>query len=173
MNSLKALTVNTRLSALPWTRSRRSTGFTLIELMITVAIVAILATIAYPSYRNYVIRGQIVNATNALTALQANMERYYQDYRTYANVTTPTAFTSPCNAAATTLVFGNFQLSCSVAPTNTVYTLQAAGITGTTVAGFTYTIDQTGVQGSSVSSPAPSAWIKTCTTSWETKEGQC
>ena len=43
--------------------------------MITVAIVAILASIALPSYRDYILRGQLVDATNLLSAGRANMER--------------------------------------------------------------------------------------------------
>jgi len=101
--------------------SKKVHGFTLIELMVAVAIVAILSAIAYPSYRNYVLRGQLVNATNGLSSLQANMERYYQDNRTYMSTGT---FTSPCLTAAPV---GTFQLSCSAGPTATTFTLQALG----------------------------------------------
>ncbi len=150
---------------------RRLTGFTLIELMVTVAIVAILAAIAYPSYRNYVIRGQLVSATNGLSALRANMERFFQDNRTY--VTTGT-FVSPCTVAG--LTSGNFSLTCtgSGAPTATTYTLSATGQAGTNVAGFTFTVDQNNVQLTTVGSPAPSAFTAgspyNC---WLTKAGSC
>jgi prepilin-type N-terminal cleavage/methylation domain-containing protein len=150
-------------------RRRRPAGFTLIELMITVAIVAILATIAYPNYRNYVLRGQIVNATNGLSALQANMERYYQDNRRYDNVG---GFVSPCNATPSTLLVGPFQLSCSAmgaAPAQT-YTLQAVG-SGTTN-GFTYTVDQTNAKATVISGVSGS-WNTPVsgTTCWVIKEG--
>ncbi|MBC7938818.1 MAG: prepilin-type N-terminal cleavage/methylation domain-containing protein, partial [Chitinophagaceae bacterium] len=62
----------------------RQTGFTLIELMITVAIIAILAMVAVPSYRDHILRGQLVDATNGLSSVRANMERHFQDNRSYA-----------------------------------------------------------------------------------------
>jgi len=146
----------------------RARGFTLIELMITMAIVAILATIAYPAYRNYVLRGQVVSATNGLTTIAANMERYFQDNRTYLAAN---GFAPPC---ATVAAYGTFNVSCTGAQgvlTATTYTIAAYGQGQTN--GFTYTLDQTGAQGSVVASPAPGAWILTCTTSWETKAGTC
>jgi type IV pilus assembly protein PilE len=142
------------------------TGFTLIELMITVAIVAILTSIAYPAYRNYVLRGQIVYATNQLSALSANMERWFQDNRTYVGgpCTPPAVNYGP---SATTY----FAVSCPTILTATTFTITAVGAGG--VAGFTYNIDQQGAQSSTVAAPAPSAWILTCTASWETRAGTC
>lgn len=58
-------------------------GFTLIEVMIVVAIVAILAAIALPSYSEYIKRGQIVEGITPLADMGAKMEQFYQDNRTY------------------------------------------------------------------------------------------
>ncbi|HZF85333.1 MAG TPA: prepilin-type N-terminal cleavage/methylation domain-containing protein, partial [Burkholderiaceae bacterium] len=60
----------------------RQRGFTLIEVMVVVAVIGILAAIAYPSYRDYVLRGQIAEGTAGLMSLQADMERHYQNHRT-------------------------------------------------------------------------------------------
>ena len=139
-------------------------GFTLIELMITVAIVGILAAIAYPSYRSYVIRGQLVNATNGLSAVSANMERYFQDNRTYLAAN---GFTPPCVTAAR---YGTFTVSCPTNLTATTYQIQAVGSANT--AGFKFFIDQQGNQSSTAAAPAPTSWTS-CTIAWETKAGQC
>ena len=139
-------------------------GFTLIELMIAVAIVGILAAIAYPSYRSYVIRGQLVNATNGLSAVSANMERYFQDNRTYLAAN---GFTPPCATAAT---YGTFTVSCPTTLTATTFQIQAVGSANT--AGFKFFIDQQGNQSSTAAAPAPTSWTS-CTIAWETKAGQC
>jgi type IV pilus assembly protein PilE len=88
------------------TRSER--GFTLIELMITVAIVAILAAIAYPSYTKYVQRGYRSEGIVMLNDAVARMERYYAQNNTYA----VTNLTSLGFASATPLSqTGKYQLS--------------------------------------------------------------
>ena len=121
---------------------RKQRGFTLIEVMITVAIIGILAAIALPAYKNYVIRGKLVAGTNQLSAMRASMEQYYQDNRTYATVSSPSIVT-PCVAnavPATTTTPFNVGCSATSAPTATTYVLTATG-TGA-VAGAVYVIDQ-------------------------------
>ena len=55
-----------------------SRGFTLIEIMIVVAIVAILSAIALPSYSDYVLRSKLPEAFSALSDQRIRLEQYYQ-----------------------------------------------------------------------------------------------
>ncbi len=153
--------------ALPSTtqrRTRKVLGFTLIEVMMAVAIVGILAAVAFPSYRDYITRGQLTDATNGLATLRANMERHFQDNRSYASVGT---FVTPCASTdEASRTFGPFVVSCATAPTATAFSLQAVG--SGSVTGFTFTINETDVRATTA---APTGW-GTCANKWLTKKGQ-
>jgi len=156
----RALPRPARLTRIGRTLSR---GFTLIELMIAVAIVAILVGVALPNYRDYIVRGHLADASNGLALMRAQMERHYQDNRSYATVGT---FTTPCASTdAAPRTFNNFVVSCSATPTATAFTLAATG--NGPVAGFTFTINQTDVRATTA---APTGWT-TCTTKWLLKKG--
>lgn len=68
---------------LPFPWRSKSSGFTLVELMITVAIVGILAAVAYPSFIEYVYKGRRSQVTAQMLAAGQFMERYYTEHREY------------------------------------------------------------------------------------------
>lgn len=139
----------------------RSAGFTLIEIMIVVGIVAILAAVAVPAYREYVLRGQIPEATSRLATRQVQLEQWFQDRRTYVGA-------PQCADDTTTSQFFNF--SCNGTNTAIAYVLTATGKGSMT--GFTYTVNQANVR---TTPGLPAGWtLPNPNTCWATrKSGQC
>jgi type IV pilus assembly protein PilE len=74
-------------------RPAATRGFTLIELMIAVAVVGIITAIAYPSYTEYVARGRRAQMTAELLAAQQWMERFYSENLRYDKNSAGTATT--------------------------------------------------------------------------------
>jgi type IV pilus assembly protein PilE len=126
-------------------------GFTLIELMVTVAIVAILASIAYPAYTRYVQRGYRSEGIAMLNEAVARMERYYAQNNSYA-VPDIKALGYPSTTPMSPT--GKYQFSIT-AKSATTYTLQVAP-QGSQLADTcgTLSIDQAGTK----SPTTPECW---------------
>ena len=133
-------------------------GFTLIEVMVVVAIVAILATIAMPNYADYVTRSKIPEATSALSTMRSRMEQYFQDNRTYVGACVASTIAPlPPNTA-------NFAFTCSNLAVST-YTVTATG--QNTMNGFVFTINQSNTR---ATTGVPSGWT-TNANCWVTRKG--
>lgn len=108
---------------------KRLAGFTLIELMIVVAMIGILATIAYPSYTEYVARAKRADGKAGLLNLQLAQEKYRANcpqYATGIHATTLTCIAGGTHnlVASTSSSDGYYTLSIT-AGTATAYTLTA------------------------------------------------
>lgn len=100
-------------------------GFTLVELMIVVAIIGILAGVALPAYTDYVKKARAAEGPSALADARVKMEQFFQDNRTYDGGPCPQDiqyFTFDCDSDATT------------------YTLTAQGVGD--MSDFQFSIDQ-------------------------------
>ncbi len=118
--------------------ARRGRGFTLVEVMITVAIVGILAAIALPAYGDYVRRSRVPAALDGLSTFATRMEQRFQDTGRYSNAAGACGV-QPLPTPA------NFSFSCAITDaTGQSFRAQATG-TGT-MAGYSYQINHQGIR---------------------------
>lgn len=118
------------------TRRLGSAGFTLVELMISVAVIGILSAVAIPQYRDYVRRGSLPEATSGLSASRIRLEQYYQDNRNYG-------VGGVCAGGALATSTKYFQYSCTT--NGQTYTLTAEGLSGR-AEGHIYTLNESNAQ---------------------------
>lgn len=102
--------------------SNKPNGFTLIELMMVVAIIGTLAAIALPSYKDYVTRTKRVEAQGLLLELSSFAERFFTETGAYTGVALPFT-TSPREGANT-----SYTIAFSAGPTATTFTLLATPV---------------------------------------------
>lgn len=132
---------------------KRQHGFTLMEVMITVAIVAILAAIAFPSYQDSMRKSRRTDGKNALTQAVANMERFYAQNNTYATATlcaaagTPSMCPGVCSGVGGTCTSteGNYGITIPTLTANT-FLILATPTGAQPAADGKMTIDQTGAK---------------------------
>lgn len=133
-------------------------GFTLIELMIAVAVAAILASVALPSYQSYVQRSRVPTALDNLSAVQTRMEQRYQDTGNYGTGSA-CGVTMPTGVAA-------FTITCALTLSGQGFTATATG--SGPMAGYAFTINHQGVRATTAhpkGTPATDCWStrgKTC-----------
>ena len=122
----------------------REGGFTMIEVMMVVAIVAILAAIALPNYSDYIKRGKIIEATSALGDVRTRYEQFFLDHRTYVGgcdvikpvVNTARAFDIDCPGESATTYSGIATGRAAEGMTNFVYEINQLNVHKTTNTGW-------------------------------------
>lgn len=134
---------------------RQQSGYTLMEIMVTVGIIGIITAVAVPAYSGYVKRGRLTEAFTGLGAGQTAAEQFWANNRSYENFKDSKSF--PQNGK-------NFDFSLTDATAST-YTLKATG--KGMVEGFTYTIDQNGAR----KTTAAPAGFTTSNDCWVDREG--
>ncbi len=144
----------------------RQSGFTLLEVLITVAIVGILAAIALPNYSDFIVRGKLMEAHSKLGDLRAQQERFFMDNRTYLDTGTTCGIDSAAIQMITTMntdTGATFDLACTA--TANTYALTATGRVSKGMGGFTLTVNQANAK----TSLGPGGW--TAANCWFVRKG--
>jgi type IV pilus assembly protein PilE len=136
-----------------------SSGFTLIELMVTVAIVTILATIAVTSYTSQVQKSRRTEAKSALLDLAGREERLFSTTNTYSSDESFLGYAT-VSTPMTNMPFGNGYYQMTAVATATTYTLTATPVgaqAGDATCG-SFSVNQLGVQAVSGTGTVASCW---------------
>jgi type IV pilus assembly protein PilE len=124
-------------------------GFTLIELVIALAVIAILTASAVPSFTDFLRRGRITEAVTRLADYRARMEQYFLDHRRYDDGA------GNCGASAQAATPADaFTVACSADAD--VYTVTATGLVAKGMHGFVYTVDHANAR---KTTSVPRGWL--------------
>ena len=138
----------------------RVKGFTLIEVMITIAILAIVAAVALPSYLDYVTRSRLVEAKSSLVDMRTRLEQHFLDNRTFP--------ATPCTPVVP-MATKYFNVTCvSAAPPTNTYTVTASG--KDSMAGFVFTINE---RNEKKTTSVPAGWTTSDVCWVSRKSGDC
>ena len=124
-------------------------GFTLIEILVALAIGAVLIAIAVPSYGDYLRRARIVEAAARLADHRARMEQFFLDHRRYDDGAGNCGHAPPRASAADA-----FGFAC--AASTDAYVVTATGVAGKGMAGFVYAIDEANLRRTT---SVPDGWV--------------
>lgn len=142
-------------------RNPAAAGFTLIELMVAVAIVGILATIAATSYQSQVQKSRRTDARSALLDLAGREEKLFSVTNAYSATPSDLGYSGALPITVGSGYYNvNIVAAAPVPPALPAYTLTATaiGIQVSDTACTTLTLNQTGLQGSTGTGTAATCW---------------
>lgn len=144
------------MSSLTHSPCRTHNGFTLIEMMIVVAIVGILAAVAYPAYQDYIVRTNRSIAASYLLDVATRQQQYRLDMRTFGSLT-------DLNMSPPRDVSKNYTIGVVGTPTATAFVVAATPNAGTIQAARdakcgTLRLDQSGTKSVSGSGSVADCW---------------
>lgn len=136
---------------------KKNSGFTLVELMITIAIVGILSAVALPAYDNYVVQSKIPESFKVMTEFALKMEQSYQDNNNYGGVN--------CSIASPTS--DNYTYACTTNSVGQGFTIESTGVNK--LAGYSFSLTEAEVK-TTLSFIDQADLTKKC---WYRKVGSC
>ena len=134
-------------------------GFSLVELMIALAVAAIIAAFAIPSYQDHLQRSFLPEASSGLQLSALRLEQYYQDRRSYLD-------DRGCGVVLPAP--RRFIFNCIAAADGQSFLLTATGVEQDTMRGFTFTLDE---QGNANTTALPDGWGAAPQPCWVTRRG--
>ena len=132
-------------------------GFSLVELMVALAIAAVIAAFALPAYRNHTLRSYLPEMSSSLQLSALRLEQYYQDHRSYLKGT---------DCGVTLPLSEHFAYTCASPEDGQSFLITATGLAA--MAEFSYTINH---QGQTRTVLLPERWGKTPSNCWVMKPG--
>ena len=136
----------------------RIRGFTLIELMIVIAVVALLASIAMPAYTTYITRSKLAEAQSSLLAMRTESEQFFQDNRTFVGYACAPVDTRYFTYTCPTLAAAD-------------YLFRATGVAAQGTGGFTFEVNAANVRQTTA---VPAGWGTPAVNCWvRRKNGTC
>jgi type IV pilus assembly protein PilE len=144
--------------------SKRGRGFTLIEVLIAIAVVGILTAIALPQYTLYVQRSRVVEAHSMLNDIRTRQEQFFQDTRRYDDGAGACGVGMPGT--------GSFTFTCVPAGAPALaFTATATGAGSMSAFGYNIVVDPNGAGVVRNTVGVPANWNPAATTCWQTRPG--
>jgi type IV pilus assembly protein PilA len=153
-------------------------GFTLIELMIVVAIIGILAAVAIPAYQDYIVKAKLSKVAATIDPVKLALAMYYQNNSSFPVGTETVTSGNAGTASSTTAIFSSIGLSSYPTLPNEISQMVVGGTASTTTITLTLTnikastvaIDATALTMTGTPGSTSLAWSNTCGTTANTVE---